>query len=60
MIFEKVLVFVKWCVDSFVGWGLYTDTTRAGRRWRLPNAPYGLVAGLLCFLVDRSVLVTRL
>lgn len=26
-------------VDSFGMWGLYTDTTRAGRRWRLPNAP---------------------
>ncbi|MBA8881628.1 hypothetical protein FHW16_005369 [Phyllobacterium myrsinacearum] len=26
-------------VDSFGMWGLYTDTTRAGRRWRLLNAP---------------------
>jgi len=26
-------------VDSFGWWGLYTDTTRAGRRWRLLNAP---------------------
>ena len=29
----------KNAVDSFVGWGLYTGTTRAGRRWRLLNAP---------------------
>jgi hypothetical protein len=32
-------IFFKNGVDSFVGWGLYTGTTRAGRRWRLLNAP---------------------
>jgi hypothetical protein len=35
-IFHKIF---KNAVDSFVWWGLYTGTTRAGRRWRLLNAP---------------------
>ncbi|PSH58870.1 hypothetical protein CU102_27945 [Phyllobacterium brassicacearum] len=32
-------IIFKNAVDSFVWWGLYTGTTRAGRRWRLLNAP---------------------
>jgi hypothetical protein len=35
-IFDKNFEIV---VDSFGDGGLYTDTTRAGRRWRLLNAP---------------------
>jgi hypothetical protein len=44
--------FFKIDVDRFVRWGLYTGTTRAGRRWRLPNAPYSLVDWFACGLVD--------
>ncbi len=36
---KKFRNILKKVVDSFVWWGLYTGTTRAGRRWRLLNAP---------------------